>query len=521
MTTPAPGLVQPRVRSITRYEPSRAPQPIDLRLDANEGAPPPMEWLARVASECAGDVSRYTDAGELERALAGRFNVDPARVVVTAGADDALERVCRCVLGPGRTLALTAPTFEMIARYAALAGAACRHVPWLDAPFPQEEFCAALAPDTSLAYIASPNNPTGASIRREDLLAVCARAGASALLLLDLAYAEFADDDLTPLALELPNVVVTRTLSKAWGLAGMRVGWAIAQPDLASHLRRVGQPYAVSTLSLRIAARWLKDGASRVGERVRRIRVEREMLTSLLRTLGGEPLSSTGNFVLCRFPKAHLIADLLAGCGIGVRRFPSASLVGDCLRITCPGDEAAFDRLAGALTACARPQAILFDLDGVLAGVSVPSRRAFVDDARPAGLTTAHTEQCLADRLTLARLAGRCTLGIVTRRPRRDAERFLRMHALEDVCKAMVCMEDAPLRPDGASLRLVADRLGVRSAWSVGVTPEDVTAARAGGLVPIGCLAPGDAPAIARQRLLSAGAGVVLTSINDLGEILS
>jgi len=568
------GLVAPRVRSIVRYETARPPQPIDLRLDSNEGIAPPAEWLARVAAEYAGSASRYSAAGALESLVAQDLGVDPARVVVTAGADDALERVCRCMLGPARTLVHTAPTFEMMPRYAALAGAMCREVPWLDGPFPRAAFCAAIDASTPLAYIATPNNPTGGTISRDDLLAVSARAGQNTILLLDLAYTEFAAEDLTPLALERPNVIVTRTLSKAWGLAGMRVGWAVAPAELALDLRRVGQPYAVSSLSLQVAARWLGDGARIVAGQVDRIREERRNLSALLRDLGGEPIESAANFVLCRFANAPLVADLLAGCGIGVRRYPRTSKLADYLRITCPGFDAVFARLARALEAAIRPEAILFDMDGVLADVSGSYRRAIIETARSFGVMLAESdvadaksrpesnndwrvtqrlladrgievglddvmdrfesiyngcngsaplwrsERSLVDRAMLAALAERCKLGIVTGRPRRDAERFLQMHGLDRVFECVVCMEDAPLKPDPAPLGLAMHRLGVDRGWYVGDTPDDMVAARAAGLVPIGSVSPSDGVSTASQRLLKNGAGVVLANVNGLPEVL-
>ncbi|MCE2883125.1 MAG: aminotransferase class I/II-fold pyridoxal phosphate-dependent enzyme [Planctomycetaceae bacterium] len=575
MSALASGAVQARVRAVARYEPPARPQPVDLRLDSNEGAPPPAAWLARVVADCAGGVSRYANARALEDGLARRFGVDSAQIVVTAGADDALERVCRCLLGPGRALVLTTPTFEMMPRYAALAGAQVREVPWLDGPFPRAAFCAAVTVDTPLAYIASPNNPTGGAITRDDLRAVSEAAGDSTVVLLDLAYTEFADDDLMPLALELPNVIVACTLSKAWGLAGMRVGWAIAPQDLAGDLRRVGQPYAVSTLSLHVAARWLDDGAAFVAGRVERIRHERRALASCARELGGDPLESSANFVLVRLPKAPLVADLLAGCGIAVRRFPPSSPLADCLRITCPGDGAAFERLVAAFGSAMQPEAILFDMDGVLADVSGSYRRAIVETARTFGVTLTEAdvaeaksrpdsnndwrvtrrllvergvdadigevtarfeaiycgeagteplwrcERSLIDRATLEALAACRPLGVVTGRPRRDAERFLAAHGLAGIFRTVVCMEDAPLKPDPAPLRLAMDRLGVGRAWYVGDTPDDVVAARAGGLVPIACVSPSDDAVVARQRLLGVGAAVVLSSVRELRELLA
>jgi histidinol-phosphate aminotransferase len=556
------------------YAPPAAIQPIDLRLDANEGAPPPSDWLAAILADCGAETSRYARATALERTLARRHGLDPARVVVTAGADDALERACRSLLAPGRSLVLTTPTFEMVSRYAALAGATLREIPWLEGDFPIEDFCAAIDADSPLVYIASPNNPTGGTIGAADLLAISRKAGSHSLILLDLAYTEFTDGDLEPLASGLPNAIVTRTFSKAWGLAGLRVGWTIAPAAIAAELRRVGQPYAVSTLSLAIATRWLEDGAERVESLVRRTREERTKLASLIRDLGGDALPSSANFVLCRFANAPLVADLLAGCGIGVRRYPAGSPLSSFLRITCPGGSAAFDRLAKALASAVAPQALLLDIDGVLADVSDSYRRAIVETARSFGVTlraedvahakslpdsnndwrTTHrmlrergvdagleavtarfeaiyngtsggpplwrSERCLLEPSAIDALAARFPLAIVTGRPRRDAERFLRMHGIEGAFRAVVCMEDAPVKPDPAPLHLALETLGTKHAWYVGDTPDDMSAARAAGIVPVACIAPGHDQTSSRSLLLRAGAGAVIASINELPELL-
>ncbi|MGP1310885.1 MAG: pyridoxal phosphate-dependent aminotransferase, partial [Phycisphaerales bacterium] len=288
-------------RIVAPYTPPTPSPFVDLALDANEGAPADEGVLDAVRALTAEDLRRYPDARGLEREIAARFGVDPARVVVTNGADDAIDRVCRAFLTPGRVMATHAPSFEMIERSARLVGAEVRNVDWADGRFPRERFVESIDGSVALAALVSPNNPTGGSIPTDDLRSI-ARAAASngAVVLADLAYVEFADADPTPDLLREPNVVIVRTFSKAMGLAGLRIGYAIVPPDLANALRAAGGPYPVSSISLAAASSALRGGERRRGF-IDRLRDERERLTETLRSAGVAALDSQANFVAARF----------------------------------------------------------------------------------------------------------------------------------------------------------------------------------------------------------------------------
>jgi histidinol-phosphate aminotransferase len=213
---------------------------------------------------------------------------------------------------------------------------------------PADSIVAAATSATAAVFFVSPNNPTGAAATPDDLRQI--RAGVPhAVLAADLAYAEFADIDLTPVALRLPDTVVFRTFSKAIGLAGLRVGYAIGPEWLIDALRAVGQPFAVSSVALAVAAAVFCDGDEQVARTVREVRTERAELVTRLRSLGAEPFDSQANFVLCRFADAPRIANSLAISGIAVRQFPGRENLRNCIRITCPGDPASFERLSAAL----------------------------------------------------------------------------------------------------------------------------------------------------------------------------
>lgn len=549
------------------------PAPIDLRLDANEGPPPRLEVVEALAGLNPEVLQRYPKARALEAVLARKHGVEPHRVVATAGADGAIERICSAFLGPGRELILPVPTFEMLSRYAEIAGARTVEIDWSNGPFPTQEVLAAAGLETAMIAVISPNNPTGAVAENADIVRL-SEACPQTVILVDAAYAEFAQADLTPVALTLPNVVVTRTLSKAWGLAGLRVGYAIAPTEIALRIRAAGGPYDVSGVSLAIALARLQCDSDDIEDYINRVRLERDELAECIRDLGGEPVPSQANFVFARVRDAVWIRDSLAGQGIGIRIFPDQPKLSSCIRITCPGNESSFSRVLTALSRSFQPQAILFDLDGVLADVSNSYRRAIRETARSFGVEVTFedvaeakaapdsnndwvvthrllsargvrvsleevtrrfesiyqgvsaefglwmTERLLPEMTLLERLRQRVRLGIVTGRPRSDATRFLRCAGVDAMFDVMVCMEDAPLKPDPGPVVLALRRLGVERAWMIGDTPDDVRAARAAGVVPLGIIAPSDESSITSERLLAVGAARVLNTLAELEELL-
>lgn len=337
-----------RAAASTPYLSPRPPGEIDLWLNGNEGAAPPAALLEALRARGPETLRRYPNAGDLTAQIARRFGVSADRVLVTAGADDALYRACLATLAPGRQIVLSRPTFEMLPRYAALAGGDVRTVDWLDGPYPLYETLAQVTANTAAIAIVSPNNPTGLVATRQTI-ETAARFAPHALILADLAYIEFADEDPTGWLLDLPNVLITRTFSKAWGLAGLRVGYALGPTNVIEWLRRVGNPYAVSGPSLAVASAWLADGQAAVDAFVARVRVERTRLTQFLASRGVAPLPGQANFVAARFDDAEGVWRGLAQRGIAVRAFPGSDSLCDLLRITCPGNSQDFDRLIATL----------------------------------------------------------------------------------------------------------------------------------------------------------------------------
>lgn len=560
-----------------RYQPLRHSAPIDLKLDSNEGAPPSQDSLLTSPDLSVNMLNRYPNSQALTASLAHHYGVSVNQVLVTAGADEALDRACRALLDPGRSAIYPRPSFEMIPRFVAWAGGTLIEVEWAQPRFPLSEVIEQVTEDTALIMVVSPNNPTGAVVTRDELWTLSA-AAPQALILLDHAYVEFVDSpefDLTSLAMSLPNVCVFRTFSKAWGVAGLRVGYVLGPEPVIDWLTRVGNPYSVSAPSLHLALQRFTQSAPELQRSVEAVRAERLEIRELLIHLGVDAPPSQGNFIFAQTPRALWIRDALAGLGIGIRAWPDHPTLHESLRITCPSDPTACARLSRALSTAILPEALLFDLDGVIAEVSESYRASIIEtcatyqvaitlqdisdvkaegDANNDWVVTQRllarrgvtaslsevterferiyqgdsTRKGLSQRETmipedrlLADLCARFPAAIVTGRPRSDALEFLKRFNLTRHFRVIVTMEDAALKPNPAPVLLALKRLGVQRAWMIGDTVDDVRAARSAEVVPLGVLIPDDTtPDRTRDSLERAGAARVLSHLKDLLELL-
>ncbi|MEA3502332.1 MAG: aminotransferase class I/II-fold pyridoxal phosphate-dependent enzyme [Actinomycetota bacterium] len=539
---------------------------VELDLSRNEGMGASADLVGSVADPNEL-IRRYPDTTGLRHRLAEMHGVAETQVLVTAGGDDALFRCFLARLGPEKSAVATTPTFEMIPVYAGQIGCRLLEIEWWEDPFPADAV-ALSARDADVVFAVSPNNPTGATMTGDELRTV---AEASRLVVLDAAYAEFADEDLTAIALELGNTVIVRTLSKAYGLAGLRVGYLLGPPDLIAEMASYGSPYSVSSLSAAVALERL-DRLDDLEGFVETVRSERAALTEFLGTFGVPSLPSQGNFVLANVGDPEWVVDACGALGVGVRRFAGRGDLDRWIRITTPGEPRTFARLEQALATALSPDAILFDLDGVLVDVSGSYRQSIVetaasfgasvtgydiDEAKAAGganddweLThrliaergvrvgydevvdrfeeiyqerpgrpgLKSAERPLVEPSTWRRWARRLPLGVVTGRPRRDAESVLDRFSLLENTSVLVTREDAPLKPDPGPVLLAMKQLRIDRAWFVGDTPDDIEAARSAGVVPIGVLAPGADP-LRADRAMSQAARVLIRTV-DLEELL-
>ncbi len=316
-----------------------------IKLDANENPYPPLS-----EGPLAAGLNRYPEPQpeRLKRAMAALYSVEPDNLVVTRGADDAIDMLVRAFCTAGvDAVAVSVPTFAAYAHFARLQGARVIEIPLReDFEFDASAYVEALSGESrvKLAFICSPNNPTGNEVDPRDVLAV-ADALPDTIVVLDEAYLDFSSTpSLAAEAALRPNLVVLKTLSKAFGLAGARVGCAIGNPDLISIAARALPPYPLPSLSIEAAMAALAPSRRAIHEdRIARIKTERERLAPLL---AQSPIvtsvrSGGGNFLFLEVADAGSLAARLRGLGIRMRFRPKAALGGLRLSIGTEAENAA------------------------------------------------------------------------------------------------------------------------------------------------------------------------------------
>lgn len=291
-----------------------------LRLNFNENtvgcSPSVRAALARITRE---QVAMYPEYEGTRRRLARFFQVAPAELLLTNGADDALRLVSDAFLEPGRRALLVEPTFPMYAFYAGLAGAGMLRLRYDSRMrFPLEAVRKSLKSEPQVFFLANPNNPTGTQLTRPQVRAVL-QAARRTIVVVDEAYWEFSGLTVLPWIRDFPNLLVIRTFSKAAGLAGLRLGCLLANRDLIRLIRRAQPPFAVNTAALLAAEAAVRDAAYVRGY-VREVRAARRLLSTSLARLGIRAFPSEANFLLLNLGrKSAAILRALSNRGILLR----------------------------------------------------------------------------------------------------------------------------------------------------------------------------------------------------------
>jgi histidinol-phosphate aminotransferase len=312
------------------YAPDFAPVAVDLSDNVNFLGPPPAAVRA-LQDTSAAQAWAYPPADpiELRSALAEYAGVSPAQVVTGCGSDDVIDGALRAFGGQGARVAFCSPTFSMLTHFARVNGLEPMAMPF--GPGGDIDAEALLAVRAAITYLCAPNNPTGSAVSRAALVQVLSRA--EGLVLVDEAYGEYSGQSAVPLLSQFPNLLVTRTLSKAFGMAGLRVGYGLAAPEVVRALEKVRGPYKVNALGLRAAVAALREDVPWVRRHVERVLVTRERLATELHALGLRPLSSAANFLCVPVADSEALGSELLKRGVRVRRFRQLPGIGDAIRV--------------------------------------------------------------------------------------------------------------------------------------------------------------------------------------------
>lgn len=352
-TPVSPVSPQPGIMDIALYEAGAATlsgRSDVLKLSSNENPFGPSEKAREAVAHAARTMHRYpsTDHASLRAAIAEVHDLDPGRIICGVGSDEIIHFLCQAYAGPGTEVLFTEHGFLMYRISALAAGAVPVQAPERERTTDIDALIAAATDATRLIFVANPNNPTGTMVEASELERLAA-AVPQAILVIDAAYAEYVASDFdggAELASRLPNVVMTRTFSKIYGLGGLRVGWGYGPREIIDVLNRIRGPFNLSNLALDGAEAAMRDRAHVDRARSENARL-RDWLAKALARHGVPSDPSHANFVLARFDDADTAGAcdaMLRAEGIIVRRVTGYGLP-QCLRITI-GDEASCRRVA-------------------------------------------------------------------------------------------------------------------------------------------------------------------------------
>ena len=354
-------VIRPAIRRMHGYVPGEQPRELHryIKINSNENPYPPSPQVVRALHRALGDdpdgqsqagqqallrIYPSPTAEDLREKAAQVYGLAPDQVLVGNGSDDLLTMLMRTCIDPGDQVAYPVPTYSLYDILVAMQDGRPVHVPWPeDFSLPVQELAQSRA---KLTCVANPNAPFGNFSPLEQLEALARQV--SGLLVIDEAYVDFAEETALPFLATYPHVLILRTLSKSFSLAGMRIGLAFGHPDLLAELMKVKDSYNLNRLSIVAAVAALEDYGW-MQNNAAKIRATRARLSAALSTLGYSVYPSQANFIVARMPgvSQQAMYEWLKHQRILVRYFSVPELA-DCLRISIGTDEE-IDQLLAAM----------------------------------------------------------------------------------------------------------------------------------------------------------------------------
>ena len=296
-----------------------------IKIASNENALPPPRRSILAAKKALISLNRYPDGGcfYLKKALAGRFKLKPENIIVGNGSDEIIILALRAFLKKGDEVIIAKQTFLIYEVASQIAGAKIRYAPLTDLKYDVRKIASLITSKTKLIFIANPDNPTGTYITKKEVEYLVSRAPKNTILFFDEAYYEFArpvkDYPDTMKYLKRKNIIITRSFSKAYGLAGLRVGYAFAKEGIIDCLNRVREPFNVNSVA-QVAATAALEDEKYVSKTINLVKIGKSFLYNELDSLGLDYVPSVTNFILIKVGKdSKVIYGRLLKKGIIVR----------------------------------------------------------------------------------------------------------------------------------------------------------------------------------------------------------
>lgn len=338
-------LVRPELRDFTPYNPKVVPYKV--KIDANES---PFELPEKIRMKLADyftkgpELNLYpdTNSNELRKVLASYWDIDYDGVIVGSGSDQLIQAITNVFVGKGDKVVCPEPTFDMYRFYTAIAGGIVIKIPLKEDKgfvYDINEFIETSNKENAkVVFLCSPNNPTGGLIPLGDIEKI-AKALSKSIIVVDEAYAEFSRETAISLVKRYNNLIVLRTFSKAYGLAGIRCGYSLSSVEMADEINKVKIPFNISSLSQLVAKLVFEEREERNKE-IEYIKLQRDYLMEELKKIKGiHPYPSEANFILLRVSDARKVCRLLLERGVLVRSFGSVPVLENFFRISIGNKE--------------------------------------------------------------------------------------------------------------------------------------------------------------------------------------
>ena len=570
-------MIKPRkaIMAMDGYNPPTSGREGYLRLDFNENtigcSPKVIETLKKIKQ---GNLSVYPEYNGLRKALASYCNVDVEQIIPTNATDEAIKTIIEAYIEKNRDeIVIPMPTFAMFKFYAQLNEAVIMEVLYnKDLSFPTDRVLSAINKNTKIVVLVNPNSPTGTSINDNDVIKIIEKARRNdAVVMVDEAYCQFYGKTSIPLIKKYDNLIVTQTFSKAFGLAGLRLGYIISSKNNIKNIQKVLSPYSVNGVAVACAFAALKD-QKYVKNYVKEVNESKKIFYNALDSLKIKYFRSDANFVLLSLGKnAGNFCKKLKEEGILVRDRSMDKLLDGCVRVTL-GTKKQTAKLIGAMNKVvkeAKPL-LIFDIDGVLVDVSGSYRVAIKQTAeyftgkeitleeiqalknrggynndwdateeliKEKGKNIGKqriiikfqqyykklmdNEPLLISKNLLKNLSRKYVLAVFTGRNKKEADYVLRVNGIKKYFSKTIAMEDVSRRkPDPEGLLKIANGCKTKDAYYFGDMIDDMQAAKAAGMIAIGVLPPQDKSRNMKELLAKNGAQSVIGNINQINEVL-
>jgi histidinol-phosphate aminotransferase len=528
--------VRNRVEDIEEYKAPLEGRRDKLRLDFNENTIGCSEKVIEVLNSFSREnVAMYPEYGEFKGKLARYLEVSKKDIILTNGTDEAIKLIMDYYAEKGDEIVIPEPTFALFKFYSKIAGAKVVGIRYNeDLSFPVDKVLSSISDKTKIVVIVTPNNPTGTVVDKEDIILIVKKARKNnTIVLIDEAYWQFYGKSCRDLIFKYDNVVVIQTFSKAFGLAGLRLGYIISNVEMIKEISKVCSPYSVNSVAV-ACARVALDDIGYVDNYVKEIIRNREYLRDELERIGIKTYETRANFVIAKFnSKCNQVFEQLRDKDILVR--DKSDDIEGCLRITV-GTKEQCEKILDVLKQVMKERVILFDMDGVLVDTTNSYDNAIcntveffsgkridckiINDWRIKGfnndwdLTEAIllenririqkdkviakfqefyskfsiSEKLLISKRLLNKWSKEYVLGIVTGRPRKEAEEALRRFGISEIFDVVVTMDDCEgrLKPSPYGIELALEKLGKKDAIYFGDNLDDIKAGVKAGIKVFG-----------------------------------